>query len=79
MHTSVSEPGTALPGTYSTQDNSKVYIEGSIGDYISLDDGEAARETIYLADELASFSEGDPLDLQLVELDELIKPIRIMT
>ncbi|KAJ9166712.1 hypothetical protein P3X46_021419 [Hevea brasiliensis] len=78
-HINVSEPGTAVSETHSAQDNSKICFEGSIADYMILDVADAVRENINLADEQTSFSEGDPLDLKLVDPDELIKPIRIMT
>ncbi|KAF2296680.1 hypothetical protein GH714_001148 [Hevea brasiliensis] len=78
-HINVSEPGTAVSETHSAQDNSKICFEGSIADYMILDVADAVAENINLADEQTSFSEGDPLDLKLVDPDELIKPIRIMT
>ncbi|KAF2291322.1 hypothetical protein GH714_022866 [Hevea brasiliensis] len=79
MHINLSELGTAVSEKHSAQDNAKICFEGSIPDYIYLDVGDDTGENSNLADEQTSSSDGDAMDLQLVSLDELIKPICIMT
>ncbi|KAF2291329.1 hypothetical protein GH714_022914 [Hevea brasiliensis] len=79
MHINLSEIGTAVSEKHSAQDNAKICFEGSIPDYIYLDVGDDTGENSNLADEQTSSSDSDAMDLQLVSLDELIKPICIMT
>ena len=64
---------------YLVQDNGNFSFEGSIADYICLDVGDEDGESSNRADEQTSFSDMDSLELQSGDLDELIKPIRIMT
>lgn len=58
---------------------------GKLTDYIGLDDtdGEVsdgeAGESNDLGNEKTTFGEGDLSDFQFDDLDELIKPVRIMT
>ncbi|XP_057993586.1 uncharacterized protein At1g21580 isoform X2 [Hevea brasiliensis] len=79
MHINLSELGAAVSEKHSAQDNAKICFEGRIPDYIYLDVGDDTGENSILADEQTSSSDSDAMDLQLVSLDELIKPICIMT
>eukprot|EP00257_Ricinus_communis_P017037 XP_015575379.1 uncharacterized protein At1g21580 isoform X2 [Ricinus communis] len=78
MHVNISEPGTAVSEKHSVQENDNFCFEGSISDYISLDVSDEAEENSNPADKQTSLCDSDALDLELVDLDELIKPIRIM-
>lgn len=77
-HVNVSEPRTAVNEKHSTQNNDDIFIEGKYADYISLDfSDEEVGETNDLTSQ-RMFYDSDSSDLQLDDLDELIKPFRIM-
>ncbi|KAF3976404.1 hypothetical protein CMV_000424 [Castanea mollissima] len=77
-HVNVSEPRTAVNEKHSTQHNDDIFIEGKYADYISLEfSDEEVGETNDLTSE-RMFYDSDSSDLQLDDLDELIKPFRIM-
>lgn len=77
LQINVNGPRSSLPEKRSVLDSDVICFEGSITDYISLDvSDDEVGETNNPANKM--FSGGDPVDLQLGDLDELIKPVRIM-
>ncbi|XP_061972355.1 uncharacterized protein LOC133694706 isoform X4 [Populus nigra] len=78
MHASTTELRNPVPGKLNVLDNGAISFKGSIADYISLDVIDEVVENIIPADEHTALGDSDPLELQLGDLDELIKPVRIM-
>ncbi|XP_073265443.1 uncharacterized protein [Populus alba] len=78
MHTSTTELRNPVPGKLNVLDNDAISFKGSIADYISLDVIDEVVENTIPADEHTALGDSDPLELQLGDLDELIKPVRIM-
>ncbi|GAV81655.1 hypothetical protein CFOL_v3_25109 [Cephalotus follicularis] len=80
MHVKISEPGIAVSEKYSFLDHDDHIFEGRNADYISLGvSDEEYGESYDLPSEQTSFFDSDPSDLQLNDIDELIKPVRVMT
>lgn len=75
-----SEPQmTMISERHSTHDNINLFVEGKLVDYISVDfSNEEAREANDALCGQTTFPDNDASDLQFDDLDELIKPIRIM-
>ncbi|KAJ0087005.1 hypothetical protein Patl1_08263 [Pistacia atlantica] len=64
---------------YSMQDNGDICFEGKFADYINLNvNDEEAGETNDTMSEQTTFNDVNDSDLQLDDLDELVRPIRIM-
>ena len=60
-------------------DDDDIFFDGKFSDYISLDvSDDEAGELHHMMCDHTSFGDNDSSDLQLDDLDELIKPIRIM-
>nr|AXY97679.1 Zinc finger C-x8-C-x5-C-x3-H type family protein [Populus tomentosa] len=78
MHASTTELRNPVPGKLNVLDNDAISFKGSIADYISLDVIDEVVENTIPADEHTALGDSDPLELQLGDLDELIKPVRIM-
>ncbi|XP_011002423.1 PREDICTED: zinc finger CCCH domain-containing protein 7-like [Populus euphratica] len=78
MHTSTTELRNPVPVKPNVLDNDAISFKGSIADYISLDVIDEVVENTIPADEHTALGDSDPLELQLGDLDELIKPVRIM-
>lgn len=73
-----SDLGTAVSERHSCSDDGSLF-GSSIGDYISLDySDEDAGENTDHTDMQATFSDSDSVEMELVNLDDLIKPVRIM-
>nr|XP_034930374.1 uncharacterized protein At1g21580 isoform X2 [Populus alba] len=78
MHINATKTRNAVPGKLYVQDNDTICFEG-IADYISLDvSDEEVVENNNPGDLHTAFSDSDPMNLQLGDLDKLIKPVRIM-
>ncbi|KAJ6405376.1 hypothetical protein OIU84_013354 [Salix udensis] len=78
MHINATKMRNAVPGKLYVQDNDTICFKGT-ADYISLDvSDEEMVENNYPSDLHTAFGDSDPLNLQLGDLDELIKPVRIM-
>lgn len=74
-----SESQTAMSERPTVQDNGNLFVEGKLVDYIGLDvSDKEAGETNDALHELLDFNDSGASELQLDDLDELIKPIRIM-
>ncbi|XP_021895300.1 uncharacterized protein LOC110812756 isoform X2 [Carica papaya] len=84
LHVEITEPGSVVLERHSMQEENAIF-GGKLTDYIGLDDtdGEVsdgeAGESNDLGNEKTTFGEGDLSDFQFDDLDELIKPVRIMT
>ncbi|KAG6776122.1 hypothetical protein POTOM_019626 [Populus tomentosa] len=78
MHASTTELRNPVPGKLNVLDNDAISFKGSIADYISLDVIDEVVENTIPADEHTALGDSVPLELQLGDLDELIKPVRIM-
>ncbi|KDP32867.1 hypothetical protein JCGZ_12159 [Jatropha curcas] len=78
MNINTSDPGPAVSEKHLVEDNDNIGSEGSIADYISLDFSGETAESTNIVEEQTSFRDSDPMEFELVDLDELIKPIRIM-
>ncbi|WCJ43488.1 Zinc finger C-x8-C-x5-C-x3-H type family protein [Euphorbia peplus] len=79
MQKNVSEHETRASRKCPVQDDSSIYVEGGIDEYISLDFKDEGGESSNIVDEEMYINDSDPLDLQLVvDDDDMIKPIRIM-
>lgn len=73
------ESQTAMSERPSIQDNGNLFVEGKLVDFIGLDvSDKEAGETNDALHEPMDFNDSDASDLQLDDLDEPIKPIRIM-
>jgi hypothetical protein len=78
MHINATKTRNAVPGKLYVQDNDTICFKG-IADYISLDvSDEEVVENNNPGDLHTAFGDSDPLNLQLGDLDKLIKPVRIM-
>lgn len=78
MHINATKTRNAVPGKLYVQDNDTICFEG-IADYISLDvSDEEVVENNNPGDLHTAFGDSDPMNLQLGDLDKLIKPVRIM-
>ncbi|XP_011027445.1 PREDICTED: uncharacterized protein LOC105127746 isoform X4 [Populus euphratica] len=78
MHINATKTRNAVPGKLYVQDNDTIGFKG-IADYISLDvSDEEVVENNNPGDLHTAFGDSDPLNLQLGDLDKLIKPVRIM-
>jgi len=79
MHINATKTRNAVPGKLYVQDNDTICFKG-IADYISLLD--VSDEEVVVnnnpGDLHTAFGDSDPLNLQLGDLDKLIKPVRIM-
>ncbi|KAH9757233.1 hypothetical protein KPL71_016319 [Citrus sinensis] len=74
-----SESQTAMSERPTVQNNGNLFVEGKLVDYIGLDvSDKEAGETNDALHELLDFNDSGASELQLDDLDELIKPIRIM-
>ncbi|KAK1554385.1 hypothetical protein Q3G72_011443 [Acer saccharum] len=73
-----SEPQIMRSERQSEQDNGDVTVEGNFADYITLAISDEAGETYDAMNEQTTLYDSDNSDFQLDDLDELIKPIRIM-
>ncbi|CAL0305486.1 unnamed protein product [Lupinus luteus] len=70
-----SEPGMMVGQRQQQRNNEN---EGEIADYISFEVGDGVSESAEQSFEEATLSDSNPLDLELDNLDELIKPVLIM-
>ncbi|KAI9200434.1 hypothetical protein LWI28_007878 [Acer negundo] len=78
-HMDYSEPQIMRSERQSEQDKGDVTFEGNFAEYITLViSGEEAGETYDALNEQTYLYDSDNSDFQLDDLDELIKPIRIM-
>ena len=71
----ISEPGMMVSQSQWQQSNDK---EGDVADYISFEVDEEVAESVDQSHKLATSCDSDPWDLQLDNLDELIRPVLIM-
>ncbi|XP_050235440.1 uncharacterized protein At1g21580 isoform X2 [Mercurialis annua] len=79
VQSKMSEPGMAVFKKPAMEDDGNFFLERNIADYISLNASDGGGENSNPADEQTSSSNCcDMLDFQLVDLDEVIKPVRIM-
>ncbi|KAK3230558.1 hypothetical protein Dsin_002439 [Dipteronia sinensis] len=79
LHMDDSEPQIMRSERQSEQDNGDVTFEGNFADYITLAiSGDEAGETYDAMNAQTTLYDSDNSDFQLDDLDELIKPIRIM-
>ncbi|KAK2659413.1 hypothetical protein Ddye_005946 [Dipteronia dyeriana] len=79
LHMDDNEPQIMKSERKSEQDYGDVTLEGNFADYITLAiSGDEAGETYDAMNEQTTLYDSDNSDFQLDDLDELIKPIRIM-
>lgn len=77
MSIDISEPGTAVAPRQGEQNNDD--LEGELADYISLDvEDEEIAESSGQSSEQVTLCDSEPMDMQLDDLDEFIKPILLM-
>ncbi|KAG2665874.1 hypothetical protein I3760_15G029300 [Carya illinoinensis] len=78
MHINVSEPGTTVFEKHPSHNNDDLLLEGKFADYIGLD---VSDEEVGESNDPGSeqtFCDSDLSDVQFDDLDQLIKPVRIM-
>ncbi|XP_069153351.1 uncharacterized protein At1g21580 isoform X4 [Solanum lycopersicum] len=77
-HIHISECITAGSEKPSVKGNNDIFLEGKFVDFISLDGSDEEEQTIDQRSEEKPLCESGPAEMQLDDLDELIKPVRLI-
>lgn len=78
MHIDVSEPGTTVFEKNPSQSNEDISLEGKFADYIGLNVSDEEVSEINDPASEQTFCDSDLSEVQFDDLDQLIKPVRIM-
>ncbi|KAL3339736.1 hypothetical protein AABB24_028384 [Solanum stoloniferum] len=77
-HIDITECITAGSEKPSVKGNNDIFLEGKFVDFISLDGSDEEEQTTDQRSEEKSLCESGPAEMQLDDLDELIKPMRLI-
>ncbi|XP_055833416.1 uncharacterized protein At1g21580 isoform X2 [Solanum dulcamara] len=77
-HIDITERITAGSEKPSVKGNNDIFLEGKFADFISLDGSDKEEQTIDQRSEEKPLFESGPTEMQLDDLDELIKPMRLI-
>ncbi|KAK4722029.1 hypothetical protein R3W88_012262 [Solanum pinnatisectum] len=77
-HIDITECITAGSEKPSVKGNNDIFLEGKFVDFISLDGSDEEEQTIDQRSEEKPLCESGPAEMQLDDLDELIKPMRLI-
>lgn len=78
MHVSSTEHLTAVPEKLNVRYQNCIVSGGKLGDFVAIDVSDDMGETNDMRGEEAIFSDSDLSQCEWDDLDELIKPVRIM-
>ncbi|XP_038700875.1 uncharacterized protein LOC119997759 isoform X2 [Tripterygium wilfordii] len=79
MRIDISDSGKAAFEMHSVQDGDDVPFKGKFADFIGIDDSDEDGDRNDATTERIASSRSGPSDVRIDDIDELIKPIRIMT